>query len=369
MNKTQKTLHQIQELLSTGGAEAELLGHVTDLLVQTDPSRQNSDTEAFDAVLGQLIEKVGLEAKADLSRRVAQLRNGPRHTVCHLAREPIDVADPVLRYSDCLTDDDLIALASDLGQKHMFAIGHRRRLSPKVTDVLLNRGALPVKHVVAGNEGARLSPSGMTLLMELSLSDEELWRRLRRRDDVAIGVMDHLIRFYKHKIEDLIPLTIEFVDSGVDVTPVKPPPVEKPAAPAPAPAAKPQEPPEPEKPKVKTTEAMLIDAARRRAMPEVVKHLAALTHVDEPTVEKCLSQATLSALMILCKANKITASAFAALLQLRELENGGSIAATIPHLRRYEAMHPDTARRVIELSIQRKQETAKTTDAAAAAPA
>lgn len=356
MNNTQQTLRQIQELVKADGAEAELLGHVTDLLVHTDPERRQPDTQAFDAVLEQLVARVGADEKARLARRVAPLRNGPRETVRSLAREDIGIADPVLRHSTSLTDDDLIALASELGHKHMLAIGHRRKLSPRVTDVLLDKGTISVKHIVAGNKDAAFSTGGMTLLMELSLNDEELWRRLRRRDDMVIGVMDHLIRFYKHKLEDLIPLTIEFVESGVEVAP---PPEPKAAEPAPKAEAKPLEPAEPEKPKTRTTEAMLIEAARRRAGPDVIRHLADLTHVDEPTVEKCLNQATLSALMILCKANKITAAAFAALLQFREMEGGGSIAATIPHLRRYEAMHPDTARRVIELSMQRKQETGK----------
>ncbi|MEC9368290.1 MAG: DUF2336 domain-containing protein [Pseudomonadota bacterium] len=372
MYSARQSLKQIHELVAarSGDTDAELLRHVTNLLVHTDKDRADPETAAFDAVLVQLLEKTQTSDRVELSNSVADLNKGPRAVLRKLARDVIEVAAPILERSNCLTDNDLVAIASEQGQKHMLSIARRAVLAPVVCDVLLNRGNTLVKSQLVGNNGASFSDSGYELLMEESLKDEELWKTLRRRPDVAVSIVDHVVRFYKHKIEDLLPL-IEFVSSENDQSRSEPDkPVEQSAS-ATTPAKQPQA-ATPEKPKIKSTEAMLIEAARQRRGDLVVKHLASLTHVDEPTVEKCLKQATLSALMILCKANKITSGAFAALLQFREAENGGSITATIPHLRRYEAMHADTAKRVIELSIQRRnsagQQTAKPAEPAASTP-
>jgi uncharacterized protein (DUF2336 family) len=82
-------------------------------------------------------------------------------TVRRLARdESIDVAGPILRRSNSLTDEDLLAIASNDSQDRLLAISKRSSLSEKVSDVLVTHGNRDVVLSVTQNEGARFSDVG-----------------------------------------------------------------------------------------------------------------------------------------------------------------------------------------------------------------
>jgi uncharacterized protein (DUF2336 family) len=101
------------------------------------------------------------------------------------------VASPVLMHSPVLLDDDLAPLAATKSQDYLLAISRRRQLSPRITDILVDRGDAIVLDTVAGKLGAQFSAPGAGILVDKSMSNDTLWR-LAKRADLAIHVAARL---------------------------------------------------------------------------------------------------------------------------------------------------------------------------------
>src|SRR6185312_7624158 len=66
----------------------------------------------YDEVLCQLAELVEVEARAHVAKLLAPLDRAPGNVVNKLANDSIEVAQPLLEFSNVLNDDDLIDIVS-----------------------------------------------------------------------------------------------------------------------------------------------------------------------------------------------------------------------------------------------------------------
>ncbi len=114
---------------------------------------------------------------------------------------------------------------------------------------------------------------------------------------------------------------------------------------------------EPEKPPVEeiekvtaVNEKILAETARSGKVVETVEILSRITKLEQGMVDHCLFHAHLPALMVLCKAHRLSAATFTSLLQLRDNFNESKTTDTVSLLRRYESMSPETAQRVIRFA-------------------
>ncbi len=150
--------------------------------------------DVFDDVLNYLIKSMEAKALAELSRRLAPIRNAPIEVVRSLAHDHnITVAEPVLTQSSRLTDLDLIDIAGSKTQGHLLAIAARREIGANVTDVLLRRGDQSVFHKLAGNAGASFSEDGFATLVKHSERDQNLAEKVGLRLDIPLKLFRELL--------------------------------------------------------------------------------------------------------------------------------------------------------------------------------
>src|SRR6185437_9321670 len=150
-------------------------------------SRRYSDQQiaVFDDVLLKLSSDIETKARAKLAGKIAGVKNAPPKLVRSLAfDDEIEVAAPVLSYSEQLTDDDLVQNARTKSQKHLLAIAQRLKLSEAVTDVLVERGNKRVVQSVAENRGARFSLAGYEGLTDRACENRRLALALSARSDL-----------------------------------------------------------------------------------------------------------------------------------------------------------------------------------------
>ena len=157
---------------------------VTDLFVLRAAEFGEDQVGLFDAVIQRLAGAVDVAARMELAGKLACVPNAPRGVIRRLARDEIGVAREVLAFSDRLDDQDLMAIALDLGRDHMLAICERPRISPPVTEVLVEFGDGVVKHAVLANPGASFSPSAIAVLVEQAGTDAGLHHLLSERADL-----------------------------------------------------------------------------------------------------------------------------------------------------------------------------------------
>jgi uncharacterized protein (DUF2336 family) len=209
-------LEELDDAIRTGTPESRerALWHATDLLMVG----RYTDEEiwVFGEVIGRLASEIELAARAKLAAKLSRIDHAPGQLLDKLASDQtIEVAGPVLRYSERIDIRTLLKSANTQGQQHLLAISKRRSIPEPVTDVLVTRGNQEVAQSVATNEGARLSEAGFLNLIKRSENDRILAESIGLRQDIPRHLFQQLIA----KASDERPEMIDTVDALVaDVT-------------------------------------------------------------------------------------------------------------------------------------------------------
>ena len=180
-------IDELNEAVSSGGDahRQRILERITDLFAAGSRGYNGDQIALFDDVLQELVADIEVQARARLSQRLAHIQTSPPGIIRALAfDDSIVVAEPVLKYSQQLSDADLAENARTKSQEHLLAIAQRLKLSETVTDVLVDRGDHRVVDKVVKNRGARISLSGYEKLTHKARRDRKLTLALSRRSDL-----------------------------------------------------------------------------------------------------------------------------------------------------------------------------------------
>ena len=180
-------LGELEQALSQGTSEqkAQTLRGVTDLFVLGSGHYSAEQIALFDDVFSRLVTEIESSARAVLSRRLAALAAAPPNVIRTLAfDDEIEVAGPVLSYSEKLDEAALIDNARTKSQQHLLAISRRRSLGENVTEILVERGNREVLQSAAENPGARFSDTAFGTLVIRAEDDERLAACVGLRPDI-----------------------------------------------------------------------------------------------------------------------------------------------------------------------------------------
>jgi len=187
---------EVENAVSGEGASRALtVRRLADLFLEQASSLSEEHVGVFDEVIARLARDLEARARAQLSEQFAHIANAPRATVKDLAFDAnIEVARPVLERSRRLSEGELVEIARMRGQEHLLALSRRSSLPERLTDVLVDRGDRIVVRSVAGNSGARFSPSGLSMLLAKARDDDRLGVLLTARADLPAGSTAALAR-------------------------------------------------------------------------------------------------------------------------------------------------------------------------------
>ena len=191
---TASFLEELDRAILTGTPESRerALWHATDMLMVG----RFTDEEiwVFGGIIGKLAAEIELAARAKLAAKLSRIDHAPRNVVNELASDDsIDVAGPLLRYSERVDVRTLLNAARTKDQPHLLAISRRRSITEPVTDVLVIRGDREVVRCVATNEGAQLSEQGFLKLIMRSENDSILAENVGSRQDIPRHLFQQLI--------------------------------------------------------------------------------------------------------------------------------------------------------------------------------
>jgi hypothetical protein len=106
---------------------------LTDLYVQKRTHTADEEHRYSELALW-LLAGVDVATRAAVAKKLATYPQPPRLVVRRLARDVIEVAEPLLASSLCLSSDDLLAIIKDFGPRHAAAIGARHLSAATATD-------------------------------------------------------------------------------------------------------------------------------------------------------------------------------------------------------------------------------------------
>jgi hypothetical protein len=138
----------------------------------------------YDEVLCQLAELVETEARVHVAKLLAPLDRAPGNVVVKLANDSIEVARPLLEFSNVLSDDDLIDIISNQSEDHRVAIAGRPLVPERVGDAIVEYGETSSVTRLVRNPKAELGRDTINKLVERATNDAEIASDLRGREDI-----------------------------------------------------------------------------------------------------------------------------------------------------------------------------------------
>jgi uncharacterized protein (DUF2336 family) len=163
------------------------LRRLTDLFMVDASSYTDDQVAVFDDVICRLLDKADRRTLAELSNRLAQVKNAPVRVVATLARNAdISIAGPLVEKSTVLTDADLAEIADkDRRDPALLSmIAARPQLSEAVTDVLIRRGNAALARKLIDRADAPLSESSFARLVTSVENDKDLATAIAKREDL-----------------------------------------------------------------------------------------------------------------------------------------------------------------------------------------
>jgi hypothetical protein len=140
-------LEGLDSLARRDGVDVQptLLRVLTDLYVQKATHTSEEERHYTELAL-RLIDSVDLQTRATVAKKLGPYPGTPPSIARRLARDVIEVADPILRYTHALTVAELDAVARDFGINHAVVIAARREPKQKaVSQPVKTSSAAPLQ--------------------------------------------------------------------------------------------------------------------------------------------------------------------------------------------------------------------------------
>lgn len=195
------SVEQLQEVARArdSGRRRELLGAIAEMFLAGDAKKSNRESTLFSDIFLKTIHDLDVDGRSEVSNQLAGSAQTPKDIAVHLAKdEDWSIADPILRLSPVLDDEDLILIAKEMTNERLVSISQRQTLSENVTDALIDNGDEIVMRCVSANDGAQISRDGFSTLVKRAGDDKEVQHNLAGRLDMP----DDLVRRVLPKLTD-----------------------------------------------------------------------------------------------------------------------------------------------------------------------
>jgi uncharacterized protein (DUF2336 family) len=138
----------------------------------------------YDEVLCQLAELVEVEARTHVAKLLAPLDRAPGNVVNKLANDTIEVAAPLLEFSNVLSDDDLIDIVAKQTEAHRVAIAGRNNVPERVGEAIAEHGGSQSVNRLVENKSAEMGRDVVVRLVVRAETDQAIATNLRGRTDI-----------------------------------------------------------------------------------------------------------------------------------------------------------------------------------------
>lgn len=213
-------MSRLKELIAVareGSSEKrrDLLREITDVFMAAPDRYTTSELQHFDVIMSRVTEQVEISLRREIAEKLADQAAAPKTLIRQLAQDEISVAEPVLRRSEALTEEDLIGIIRQRGQEHMKAITRRRRLPEKLSAELVERGGEEVLASLAANRGAALDAPSMEKMVEHARSMKLLQKPMTERLDLPPPLLTKMYFFVSAALKKEILKRSDYLDPAL----------------------------------------------------------------------------------------------------------------------------------------------------------
>ncbi len=163
-----------------------------------------SERQIAEDIFRALVKDVEVRVRESLSAHLKNSPDLPRDVALALAKDVDSVALPMLKFSEVLTDEDLVEIVRDRNEAKQVAIAQRHEVSSRVADALIDTGNENAVARLVANEGADLTKKSLNRVINEYEQSVAVSDSLARRPNMPASVSAHLIEILTERLQDYL---------------------------------------------------------------------------------------------------------------------------------------------------------------------
>ena len=128
----------------------------------------------------------------------------PHDVALALAKDVDSVALPMLKFSEVLTDEDLIEIVRGQSPAKQVAVAQRSKVSYKVSDALVDTGDENVVAHLVGNEGAQITEKSLDRVMAAHEGSPAVADSLARRANLPPAISERVVTAISSNLQNYL---------------------------------------------------------------------------------------------------------------------------------------------------------------------
>lgn len=148
-----------------------------------------------------LLRDVEVRVRSALSENLKDSRILPRDIALSLANDVIEVAEPVLRSSQVLTDEDLIEIVQSQPSESRVAIAQRDNVAAEVCDALVDSADEDAVATMVGNDGADVSETTFEKVLDTFAESDQVKEQAVSRTKLPVKLAERLVTMVSDKLQ------------------------------------------------------------------------------------------------------------------------------------------------------------------------
>lgn len=152
-------------------------------------------------ILGVMARDVEMNVRAALAENLKNYSGLSHDIAVTLAGDVDAVALPILRFSDVLTEDDLIGIVRSEGTAKQTAVAARSTVGERVSEALVETKKTEVVATLVANEGAEISEKSYGEVLDEFGDNEEINSSLVHRHSVPVSIVERLVHLVSEKLQ------------------------------------------------------------------------------------------------------------------------------------------------------------------------
>ena len=164
----------------------------------------DSERQIAEDIFRALVKDVEVRVRESLAAHLKNSPDLPRDVALALAKDVDSVALPMLKFSEVLTDEDLIEIVRGQNAAKQVAIAQRRAVSSHLADALIDTGNENAVARLVANEGADLTKKSLNRVMNEYEKSVAVSDSLARRPNMPASVSEHLIEVLTERLQDYL---------------------------------------------------------------------------------------------------------------------------------------------------------------------
>jgi len=163
-----------------------------------------AERQIAEDIFRKLVKDVEVRVRESLAAHLKNSPDLPHDVAMALACDVDSVSLPMLKFSEVLTDEDLVVIVRDQGGAKQVAIAQRPSVSSRVADALIDTGNEKAVSRLVANEGAKLTEQALGRVLDEYQESEAVSDSLSRRPSMPAAISAQLVEALSGRLQDFL---------------------------------------------------------------------------------------------------------------------------------------------------------------------